>query len=59
MLKLAIFASQRGWVRMSEFLLELDCWLSGLGGASRRIRRERKRRRQAPRAHIEIMGPLP
>lgn len=55
MLKLALAASRRGWKRTSSLLLELDLILSGLGGASRRIRAERKRRAALPRAPLPMI----
>lgn len=54
MLKLALLASRRGWPRLSAVLLELDLILSGLGSASRRIRREQKHRRSHPRVHVDM-----
>jgi hypothetical protein len=54
LLKWSIRASQRGWKSLSGFLLELDLVLSGLGGASRRIRKDRARRQSAPRVETVI-----
>jgi hypothetical protein len=49
LLKLARAAFDRGWIGAYETLFELDMWLSGLGGAGRRLRRQRQRRQSAPR----------
>lgn len=46
MLKLALAVRRHGWLRLGDFLLELDCRLSGLGGASRRIKRARDARQK-------------
>jgi hypothetical protein len=54
LLKLAVAASRRGWTRISSTLLELDLALSGLSGASRRIRKEAKARRSRPHTRIEL-----
>ena len=51
LLKWSIAASQRGWTRLSGILLELDLLLSGLGGASRRIRKDQASRRKQPKAY--------
>lgn len=40
LVRLSARASVRGWKWLSAFLLDLDLALSGLSGASRRIRRE-------------------
>lgn len=54
LLKLAVAASQRGWIRISSTLLELDLFLAGLSGASRRIRAEAEARRNRPHTRIEL-----
>jgi hypothetical protein len=41
--------TRHGWKRLSAFLLELDLIVSGLGKASRRIRKDRARERKLPR----------
>ena len=55
--KIYVALSLRGWRRTSGVLLELDCWLAGIGPASRRIREERERRRQQPHAFVLLDFP--
>lgn len=55
--KLSVRTSERGLRRLSEFLLALDCLLTGLGAADRRFRRDRKRRQNQPRAFVEVEFP--
>lgn len=57
LLKLARAAFNRGWLPVYEFLLELDCSLARLAGASRRIKRKREGRRDLPFVVIGIEGP--
>jgi hypothetical protein len=47
---------RRIFVWLSAVILELDCALDGLGGASRRIRAERSRRQACPRAETVTEG---
>jgi len=56
-LKLALAAQRRGWHRTYAVLLELDCWLAGIGAASRQMKRERQARLRRPFAETIIAGP--
>jgi hypothetical protein len=60
MLKLAIVLSRHGWTRLSAVALDLDLWLSGLGRASRDIKRARRqwnaRTAQPPRHPTQPAG---
>lgn len=59
LLKWSVAASLRGWTKLSGFLLELDLLLSGLSGASKRIKRDRSRRQSEPHAEFQVeMGRL-
>jgi hypothetical protein len=55
LLKWSCAASSRGWYRLSGILLELDCKLSGLGGAAKRIRKDQERRRAESRVHTVFL----
>ena len=58
-LKLARAALDRGWMRTYRLFFEIDLVLSGLGGVSRRIERERRDRRNRPFVRIGIDGLAP
>ena len=48
LLRWSVALSRHGWKRLSAFLFELDLILSGLGKASRQIRKDQARERKLP-----------
>lgn len=57
LIKWSARASVRGWTRLSDFLAELDAFLSGLSATTRQIRKDAEARRRRPFAETVAEGP--